>query len=147
MQSTGIIRNVDDLGRIVLPIELRRVLGINEGDPLEIYEDGKHIMLKPYRGHACFFCGDAGTQLVHFKHHLICSNCLTEIHPAKATETEPILLDEPRKREKQSAMLDRLQLFKMTFPDANQREIGELLGVSPGRVSQLYKELKQRTIR
>ena len=56
MKATGIVRKVDELGRIVLPIELRRTLNIDIRDPLEIYVDGESIMLKKYQP-ACIFCG------------------------------------------------------------------------------------------
>lgn len=49
MKATGIVRRIDDLGRIVIPREIRRNLGINEGDPLEIFVDGKTIIFKKYR--------------------------------------------------------------------------------------------------
>ena len=55
MKSTGIVRKVDELGRIVLPIELRRTLDIAEKDALEIYVDGSTIVLKKYRP-SCIFC-------------------------------------------------------------------------------------------
>ena len=58
MKSTGIVRKVDELGRIVLPIELRRTLDIAEKDSLEIYVDGASIVLKKYQP-ACIFCDDA----------------------------------------------------------------------------------------
>jgi len=48
MKSTGIVRKVDELGRVVLPKELRRTLGIEEKDPIEIYIDGDKIILKKY---------------------------------------------------------------------------------------------------
>lgn len=54
MKSTGIVRKVDELGRIVLPIELRRTLDISEKDPLEIYVDGDTVILKKYEP-ACIF--------------------------------------------------------------------------------------------
>ena len=53
MKATGIVRKVDELGRIVLPIELRRTLNIEIKDPLEIYVDGESIMLKNISRHAC----------------------------------------------------------------------------------------------
>lgn len=59
LKSTGIVRKVDELGRIVLPIELRRTLDIAEKDSLEIYMDGPSIILKKYQP-ACIFCDDAG---------------------------------------------------------------------------------------
>ena len=55
MKATGIVRKVDDLGRIVLPIELRRTLAIAERDPLEIYVEGSAIVLNKYRP-TCVFC-------------------------------------------------------------------------------------------
>lgn len=58
MKSTGIVRKVDDLGRIVLPIELRRTLDINERDSIEIFVDGNQIVLKKYSP-SCIFCGEA----------------------------------------------------------------------------------------
>ncbi|MDR3277503.1 MAG: AbrB/MazE/SpoVT family DNA-binding domain-containing protein [Oscillospiraceae bacterium] len=48
MKSTGIVRKIDELGRIVLPIEMRRTLDIAERDPLEIYVDGSMVILKKY---------------------------------------------------------------------------------------------------
>lgn len=48
MKSTGIVRKVDELGRVVIPIELRRTLGIDEKDALEIYTDNEKIVLKKY---------------------------------------------------------------------------------------------------
>ncbi|HBP64863.1 MAG TPA: AbrB family transcriptional regulator, partial [Desulfosporosinus sp.] len=58
MKSTGIVRKVDELGRIVLPMELRRTLGIAEKDAMEIYVDQEKIILKKYEP-ACVFCGNA----------------------------------------------------------------------------------------
>jgi len=45
--TTGIVRKIDDLGRIVIPAEMRRVLGVQEGDELEISLDGDHIAIRP----------------------------------------------------------------------------------------------------
>ena len=78
MKSTGIVRKVDELGRIVLPIELRRTLDIAEKDALEIYVDGNSVVLKKYQP-ACVFCGDArDTKAFHGKN--ICANCLRELN-------------------------------------------------------------------
>lgn len=77
MKSIGIVRKVDELGRIVLPIELRRTLDIEVKDALEIYVDGSQIILKKYEP-ACVFCGNA-KDIIHFKGKNICKNCLTEI--------------------------------------------------------------------
>lgn len=77
MKSTGIVRKVDELGRIVLPIELRRTLEIAERDSLEIYVEGSTIILKKYEP-ACIFCGDA-KDVVNYKGHNICKKCLDEM--------------------------------------------------------------------
>lgn len=59
MKSTGIVRKVDELGRIVIPIELRRTLGINEKDALEIYVDDDRIILKKYKANmTCHVTGE-----------------------------------------------------------------------------------------
>lgn len=77
MKSTGIVRKVDELGRIVLPIELRRTLDIAERDPLEIYVDEDRIILKKYLP-ACLFCGNA-KDIVDYKGKNICPDCLKAI--------------------------------------------------------------------
>ena len=77
MKSTGIVRKVDELGRIVLPIELRRTLDIAERDSLEIYVDGASIVLKKYQP-ACIFCDDA-KDVINFKGKNVCPNCIEEL--------------------------------------------------------------------
>lgn len=74
MKSTGIVRKVDELGRIVLPIELRRTLDIAERDSLEIYVDGPSIVLRKYQP-ACIFCDDA-TNVINYKGKNVCPNCI-----------------------------------------------------------------------
>lgn len=78
VKSTGIVRKVDELGRVVIPIELRRTLGIGEKDALEIYVDGDRIILKKYEP-ACIFCGQAD-EIVHFKGKNICPSCIAEMN-------------------------------------------------------------------
>ena len=73
MKSTGIVRKVDELGRVVIPIELRRTLGIDEKDALEIYVDNEKIILKKYEP-ACVFCGNA-TNVQHYRGKLVCRDC------------------------------------------------------------------------
>lgn len=77
MKSTGIVRGVDQLGRIVLPIEMRRTLEIDEKDTLEIYVEGDSIILRKYQP-ACIFCGGA-ERMASFKGKCICSACLAEL--------------------------------------------------------------------
>lgn len=80
MKSTGIVRKVDELGRVVLPIELRRNLNIEEKDALEIYVDGNTVILKKYEPD-CIFCGNAN-DVVNFKGKNICVACLKEMKNA-----------------------------------------------------------------
>jgi AbrB family transcriptional regulator, transcriptional pleiotropic regulator of transition state genes len=77
MKATGIVRKVDELGRIVLPIELRRTLDIAEKDAIEIYVDDATIILKKYEP-SCIFCGEA-RDIEDFKGKNICSNCMKEL--------------------------------------------------------------------
>ncbi len=77
MKSTGIVRRVDELGRIVIPIELRNKLKIAEKDPIEIYVDGSSIILKKHE-ESCIFCGST-KNLSEYKDKLICSKCLQNI--------------------------------------------------------------------
>ena len=81
LKATGIVRKVDDLGRIVLPIELRKTLDISDRDPLEIYVDQDSIILKKYVP-ACLFCGGADGIIV-FNDKNICSECLKKISELK----------------------------------------------------------------
>ncbi|GAC42785.1 AbrB/MazE/SpoVT family DNA-binding domain-containing protein [Paenibacillus popilliae] len=76
MESTGIVRKVDELGRVVVPIELRRTLGIGEKDALEIYVDGECIVLKKYQP-GCTFCGGLDDMMT-FKGKLVCRQCTKE---------------------------------------------------------------------
>ena len=81
MKSTGVVRKVDDLGRIVLPVELRRTLGVGIKDPLEIFVDGDYIMLKKYQPD-CIFYGNAD-DVRNYQGKNICTKCLGEIKKVK----------------------------------------------------------------
>ena len=80
MKSTGIVRRVDDLGRIVLPRELRKILNIDPRDSLEIFMDGDTIILRKYEPQ-CIFCGQANGVRT-FKSKNVCENCMKEINNA-----------------------------------------------------------------
>ena len=77
MKSTGIIRKVDELGRIVLPIELRRVLDIAERDELEIYTENDRIILQKHQT-SCVFCGGTHALTVYKDKH-VCSTCIRNL--------------------------------------------------------------------
>ncbi len=77
MKSTGVVRQLDALGRVVLPIEIRRTMDINEKDMLEIYVNGEEIVLKKYQP-SCIFCGHS-EDVITFHQKLICRKCLAEL--------------------------------------------------------------------
>ena len=77
MKSTGIVRRVDELGRVVIPIELRNQFDISEKDPIEIYVDGSTIVLKKFVPN-CIFCG-SDKDLTQYRDKQICKKCINKI--------------------------------------------------------------------
>ena len=77
MKSTGVVRKVDELGRVVIPISIRQTMDINEKDPLEIFIDENRIILQKYHP-ACVFCNNAD-RIVYFNNKRICQDCLEKI--------------------------------------------------------------------
>ena len=83
MKSTGVVRKVDELGRVVIPIELRKTLGIGEKDSMEIYVDGDKIILRKYEP-GCTFCGNA-QNVINYMGKRVCKNCLERISSEAAS--------------------------------------------------------------
>lgn len=77
MKSTGIVRHIDELGRIVVPKEMRKKMDIASSDPVEIYVDGDKIILTKYQP-SCHFCGSEDS-VSSFKGKKICRSCIDEI--------------------------------------------------------------------
>ena len=77
MKSTGIIRRVDELGRVVIPSEIRNQFNIVEKDPIEIYVDRSSIILKKFEPN-CIFCGNT-KNLIEYNDKLICEDCSKKI--------------------------------------------------------------------
>lgn len=77
MKSTGIVRNIDELGRVVVPKELRKKLGIANTDPVEIYVEDNKIILTKYVS-VCHFCGETAN-LTEYKDKNICADCIAEL--------------------------------------------------------------------
>lgn len=80
MKSTGIVRKVDELGRVVLPISIRQTMDIGEKDSLEIFTDENRIILQKYQP-SCVFCTNADN-IVMFSGKRICEDCLKKIKEA-----------------------------------------------------------------
>ena len=77
MKTTGIVRKIDDLGRMVIPIELRKTMNINKKDPMEIFVDDDKIILRKYEP-ACIFC-DSADNTIEFEGRTICGSCKEKI--------------------------------------------------------------------
>ena len=77
MKATGMVRKVDELGRLVLPIEMRRVLDIAEKDPVEIYVEGDKIILRKFQPF-CLFCGSNENIVSHENKH-VCIDCIQRL--------------------------------------------------------------------
>ena len=78
MKTSGIVRRMDELGRVVLPIEIRRSLDIEERDPIEISVDGDRIILKKYQ-QTCIFCANE-QELLDYCGKRICKSCINKIN-------------------------------------------------------------------
>lgn len=76
-RSTGIIRKIDELGRIVVPMSIRQTLDLNERDPVEVFVEGERIILQKQQC-TCVFCGGA-EDLTLFAGKNICASCLNEL--------------------------------------------------------------------
>jgi transcriptional pleiotropic regulator of transition state genes len=77
MKTTGIVRKIDDLGRMVIPVELRKTMNINKKDPMEIFVDGDKVILRKYEP-ACIFCGSAD-DVIEYEGRTICGSCKEKI--------------------------------------------------------------------
>lgn len=81
MKSCGIIRSIDKLGRIVVPRELHKTIGITIGTPMEIFTEGESIILKQYKL-GCTFCNEVG-ELTEFKGKAICECCMGDLRSSE----------------------------------------------------------------
>ena len=77
MKVTGIVRRIDELGRIVLPSELRKTMDLNFGDPVEVFVDSNKIILKKYQP-SCIFCGSTENTRM-YKEKLVCEDCINQL--------------------------------------------------------------------
>ena len=77
MKSTGIVRSIDQLGRIVLPMELRKTLNWGIKDSLEVFVEGESVMLRKYEPY-CVFCGES-RELLRYQGKNVCPNCIREL--------------------------------------------------------------------
>jgi len=77
MKSTGMVRKVDELGRIVLPAEIRQNLDIQVKDAIEIFTEGERIVLQKYRP-SCIFCNNVDN-VVYYLDKRVCNECIEKL--------------------------------------------------------------------
>nr|WP_232231511.1 AbrB/MazE/SpoVT family DNA-binding domain-containing protein [Paenibacillus sp. HW567] len=147
------IRSLDSLGRIVVPVEIRMTRNIDIGDPIEFFIlDDEIIVLRKYTSTECTFCRSLD-HVTYYKEQFICNNCLKELgNPDRTNEeiTQPLIAAEDRpepgrggRRTKTEEMSQRLEKAIEEHPYANQKELAEVLGISQARVSQLKRKLSR----
>ncbi|NQX49757.1 regulator [Paenibacillus tritici] len=151
MKDTGMIRSLDSLGRIVVPVEIRMTRNIDIGDPIEFFIlDENIIVLRKYTSTECTFCRSLD-HVTYYKDQFICNTCLKELSDPERG-SEPVIAPpspaaenpEPARggrRTKTEEMSLRLQKAMEDHPYANQKELAEVLGISQARVSQLKRKL------
>ncbi|MFB6367341.1 regulator [Paenibacillus elgii] len=146
-RRTGIVRVVDNFGRIVIPTELRRVLNLDHNVMTEYFcdDERKAIMVYKYPAEECLFCSSK-QQLIYFKRFYVCSPCIQSL-PAlqvfieglereRANETEEKKISIRRKK-----ALDRLHQAIKKNPEASQKELAKILGFSEAWVSKLLRNM------
>lgn len=151
MKDTGMIRSLDSLGRIVVPVEIRSTRNIDIGDPIEFFIlDENIIVLRKYTSTECTFCRSLD-HVTYYKDQFICNNCLKELGDPERDPEQPepvhnVIEEAPEhgnlRRTKTEQMSQRLEQAIADHPFANQKELAEVLGISQARVSQLKRRLK-----
>lgn len=139
MKDTGMTRELDALGRIVLPVELRRTKGIEIGDPLEFFTDGSVIMLKKYRSTCCIFCNDLNTTQM-YKDYFICDTCASSLHKTDEPKEETPSVVSEKRRTKKEIRLELLKKIIAEEPWLTQKQIALKMGISQPMVSLLKRE-------
>ncbi|GAC44167.1 AbrB/MazE/SpoVT family DNA-binding domain-containing protein [Paenibacillus popilliae] len=140
MKDTGMIRSLDSLGRIVIPVEIRNARNIEIGDAVEFFVlDDDILVLRKYTSTECVFC-QSMESVTYYKDQFICSSCLQEL--AGVQNLTPIAPQpQAKKRAKTSELIQRLRKAFEEHPGATQKELANILGISQGRISQLKKEM------
>ncbi len=148
---TGIVRMVDDFGRIVIPTEVRRVLNLEPNVRTEYFcdDERKAIMVYKYRAKECLFCSSK-QQIIYFKKFYICMPCiqslpalqvfLERLERGRADAAKKDISNKRKMTARRKEILDRLQQAMQENPKASQKELAEMLGISQGWVSQLLKK-------
>ncbi|WP_163856008.1 AbrB/MazE/SpoVT family DNA-binding domain-containing protein [Paenibacillus elgii] len=146
-RRTGIVRVVDNVGRIVLPTELRRMLNLNPNVQTEYFCDDERKAIMVYRYHCkeCLFCLSE-KQAIYFKKFYICMQCIQSLPAIQVflARIERERVSERNKKEytsRRKKSLARLHQAMKENPRASQKELAQILGCSPAWVSKLIRGL------
>ncbi|MET3209747.1 UNVERIFIED_CONTAM: AbrB family looped-hinge helix DNA binding protein [Paenibacillus sp. PvR008] len=143
VKSTGMTRPLDSLGRIVIPKEMRISMGINVGDPLEIFIDSETntLTFKIYTGMSCKMCGSA-EQLTYFRGSFVCGECIHDMkNGTNCQKYSPDRLAPTQKNYRSEILLGKLKDLMKQHPAFSQQKYADILGVSQCRISQLKKQI------
>ncbi|KPV60997.1 hypothetical protein QJ48_02700 [Paenibacillus sp. A3] len=150
-RMTGIVRVVDDFGRIVIPTEVRRVLNLEPNVRTEYFcdDERKAIMVYKYRAKECLFCSGK-QQIIYFKKFYICMPCiqslpalqvfLERLERERADAAKKDISNKRKMTTRRKETLDRLQQAMKENPKASQKELAKMLGISQGWISQLLRK-------
>lgn len=143
-KTFGIVRELDSLGRIVIPKETRDLLGIRLEDPIEFFVDENTIIVRRYKSNCCLFCLESG-DLVHFRNQLVCRSCMREVLEQAVSQSSPAAASPAPddKRRSRSDKLKQVEDILREKPNLRQQELAEMLGISQGYVSQLLRKLSK----
>lgn len=152
MKKTGMVRQLDSLGRIVIPKEIRDTMEIGISDPMEFFITEKEIIFRKHKGIQCIFCGSFD-DLVYYKDQFICGSCAKDMEDdtqhiplsevTEAQSSKHSLQSSLRKpRNKRGEMLEKVETAMQEHPGATQNELARILGISQSRVCQIQKELR-----
>lgn len=153
MKKTGMVRQLDSLGRIVIPKEIRDTMEIGVSDPMEFFITEKEIIFRKHKGIQCIFCGTFD-DLIYYKDQFICGDCTEQMgdesqHIALEDMPAPVpnrnLQSSLRKsRSKRGEMLTKVEDTMKANPEATQNELARILGISQSRICQIQKELRAK---
>lgn len=156
LRSTGIIRGIDELGRVSIPIEIKRSLNISTEDPVEFLFDDQNqrIGIRKYRTQECILCREnEHLKLKFFKGYYVCESCINNLpseekSPRKTiscTESNSTFRTQEEKITNQNTV-ERIKKIVKENPHLCQKKMAQIIGISQPRVSQIKKLLAKKTI-
>ncbi len=152
MKKTGMVRQLDSLGRIVIPKEIRDTMEIGISDPMEFFITEKEIIFRKHKGIQCIFCGSFD-DLTYYKDQFICGVCAEQMGDESQHIPMEQMTEAPafsrnlqsslrKSRSKRGEMLTKVETAMQENPGATQNELARILGISQSRVCQIQKELR-----